>query len=247
MGKCPGQDIRFWKPDDIFEISCSHCGNLVEFFKNDGIRRCPRCGNRVVNPKVSLGCAQWCKQAKECLGYDPGLQTAESGQTSLVDQLIAAMKEEFGDDQPRVTHALKVLEYAEEIILAEKADPRVVFAAAVLHDIGIQEAERKHGSSAGNYQEIEGPPIARRIMDTIGLDDATIDHVCRIVGSHHSANDIDTPEFRILWDADWLVNIPEIYADADADRLRDVVSKVFKTGTGRNIATRLFLGEEAVV
>jgi len=244
MGTCPGQDSRFWKPEDIFEIRCGQCGSAVEFFKNDGARRCPQCGNRIVNPKVSIGCAKWCKQAKECLGYDPAQQDAEGGEMALVDQLIAAMKAQFGDDQPRITHALKVLEYAKEIQQTAQADPRVVFAAAVLHDIGIQEAERRHGSAAGAYQEREGPPIARRVMTDLGLDPDTIEHVCRIVGSHHSAGDIDTPEFRVLWDADWLVNIPDLYPDWSVDRLRNIVEKVFKTGAGRQIATRRFLEED---
>lgn len=65
---CPGQDTRFWQLSDIFEVECVHCGNTVEFFKDDGYRRCKKCGLRVVNPKISIGCAQWCEYAKECLG-----------------------------------------------------------------------------------------------------------------------------------------------------------------------------------
>jgi DNA-directed RNA polymerase subunit RPC12/RpoP len=244
MDICPGQDTRFWRLEDIFEIECGHCGEPVEFFKTDGARRCVQCGSRVVNPKVSLGCAQWCEHAKECLGYDPKEHAEESGQISLVDQLIAAMKTEFGGDNRRITHALRVLEYAKEILRTEQGNPRVVFAAAVLHDIGIQEAERKHGSSAGKYQEIEGPPIAKRIMTAIGLDDDSIEHVCRIVGSHHSAVDIDTIEFRILWDADWLVNIADEYVGGDPDRLRNIVSKVFKTETGRKMAEEIFFRQD---
>ena len=71
MQKCPGQDTRYWKPSDVHEVKCGKCGELVEFFKTDGARRCPGCGARVVNPAVSMGCAQWCKHARECLGFDP--------------------------------------------------------------------------------------------------------------------------------------------------------------------------------
>ncbi len=209
MEACPGQNSRFWKFDDIFEIACGQCGEVVEFFKNDGVRHCLHCGNRLVNPRVSIGCALWCSKAAECLGYDPLPQHGACGELALADQLTAAMKAQFGDDRRRIDHALRVLASAEEIIRTEAGDPRVVFAAAILHDIGIQEAERRHGSAAGTYQELEGPPIARRIMTGLGVDGATIEHVCRIVGSHHSAGDIDTPEFRIVWDADWLVNIPK--------------------------------------
>ena len=156
-------------------------------------------------------------------------------------RLISAMKDLFGSDERRIAHAMKVLEYAEEILAGESGSALVVRAAAILHDIGIPEAERKYGSSAARYQEIEGPPVARRIMEGLDLDEETVEHVCRIVGSHHSARDIDTPEFRIVWDADWLVNISVELADADAGKLRRTVERVFKTETGKRIGTRLFL------
>ena len=70
--KCPGQDTRFWRPGDIFEIKCSRCGRMVEFFKDEASRRCPGCGKRIYNPRLTLGCAQWCPHAKECLGFEPG-------------------------------------------------------------------------------------------------------------------------------------------------------------------------------
>lgn len=151
----------------------------------------------------------------------------------VADRLIQAMKDLFGSDRPRIAHALEVLQAAGEILAGEIGSPQVVEAAAILHDIGIQEAERKFGSSAGRYQEIEGPPIARRIMEDIGLEEQTIEHVCRIVGSHHSAHDIDTPEFEILWDADWVVNIPDAIAGYGKDQLERIINKVFKTKTGK--------------
>ena len=60
MVRCPGQDQRFWKPDDIFEVQCSGCGRAVEFFKDEPKLKCPGCGQIVVNPKIDLGCARWC-------------------------------------------------------------------------------------------------------------------------------------------------------------------------------------------
>jgi predicted RNA-binding Zn-ribbon protein involved in translation (DUF1610 family) len=242
---CPGQDTRFWRPGDIFEETCAQCGAKVEFFKDEASRRCPRCGNRIQNARLSLGCAQWCEHAKECLGFDPReMEPEDSDQVSLTDQLIAAMKKQFGTDQKRVSHALAVLEKAQAILRGEKANPRVVLAAAILHDIGIQEAEKKHGSSAGVYQEMEGPPLARRIMAELNFDPDTLEHVARIVGSHHSAKDIDTLEFRILWDADWIVNIPEEFPGMDQAELARKIEKIFKTGTGKEIAQKLYLGGE---
>ena len=78
----------------------------------------------------------------------------------MKDKLIQKMKDVFGDDQKRINHALAVLKYAEQIHAVEGGDAAVVTAAAILHDIGIHQAEQKYGSTAGKYQEIEGPPIA---------------------------------------------------------------------------------------
>lgn len=242
---CPGQDTRYWRSGDIFEVSCGECGNSVEFFKDDAARRCKACGKRIENPKLRLGCAQWCEHAMECLGFDPGyIEGKDALDTPLTDRLIEEVKREFGDDFKRIEHALSVFENAGEILKAEGGDPKVVASAALLHDIGIKEAERKHGSSAAKYQEMEGPKIAERIMGEVGLDSETIDHVSKIVGSHHSARDIDTLEFRIIWDADWIVNIPEEYDVEEKDKLKGVIEKLFKTKTGRGIAKGLYLSRE---
>jgi HD superfamily phosphodiesterase len=158
----------------------------------------------------------------------------------FVDELVEDMRSVFGDDHSRVDHALAVLGYANEIHAVEGGDAQVVQAAAILHDIGIHEAERKYGSPAGRYQEIEGPPIAEGILRTRGFDEERITHVCRIIANHHSARNIDTLEFRVLWDADWLVNLPEVFEkDGDSDR-RSRIDRIFKTSTGRQIALRLF-------
>ena len=47
---CPGQDLRYWKLDDIYELDCVHCGARIEFFKDDPRRLCKACGKRMLNP-----------------------------------------------------------------------------------------------------------------------------------------------------------------------------------------------------
>ena len=68
MVRCPGQDRRFWKPEDIFEVQCPGCGQAVEFFKDEPKLKCRKCGRIILNPKINLGCAKWCKYAEQCLG-----------------------------------------------------------------------------------------------------------------------------------------------------------------------------------
>lgn len=239
---CPGQDTRYWSADDIFEIDCGGCGKVVEFFKDDVNRRCKSCGTRVRNPKISMGCAQWCEHARDCLGYDPKAAAegeGEPAEASLLDRMVEAMRREFGDDEKRIAHALTVLEEAQALLRSEQADRPIVLAAALLHDIGIQEAERKHGSASGPYQEIEGPSIARRILEELGVDKNDVDSVCELVGRHHSGG-LNSAEFKILWDADHLAAMrnpgktdPE---EAPAGRLD---TGVLKTEAGRQRAARL--------
>jgi putative nucleotidyltransferase with HDIG domain len=236
MVRCPGQDQRFWKPEDIFEERCPGCGEKVEIFKDEPKLKCRSCGHLVVNPKIDLGCAEWCRYAEQCIGI------SNIKSISIIrDKLIGEMQKVFGRDQERIEHALSVLDYAEQIQAVEGGDPLVVKAAAILHDIGIQEAERKYGSSAGKYQEIEGPPIAEKILKNYPLSDEVVKHICKIIANHHSAKDIDTVEFRCVWDADWLVNIPEDYKDKNKEQLRVIINKVFKTSKGREMAMALFV------
>ena len=232
MIRCPGQDQRFWKPGDIFEVKCPACDQAVEFFKDEPKLKCRNCGQEVANPKIDLGCAEWCQYAEQCLGIQVG---------AVRERLIQEMEKVFAADQRRIDHARAVLNYAEQIQVAEGGSPLVVKAAAILHDIGIHEAERKHGSSGAKYQEMEGPPIAKAVLERQGVPADIVEHVCRIIASHHSAKDIDTTEFRIVWDADWLVNLSSEFSDASRERLTEIIEKTFKTHKGREIATETFL------
>ncbi len=240
--RCPGQERFRWTPDDIFEIPCPHCRVDMEFFKDEPFRACPACRKRVPNPKIDLGCAEWCKFADKCL---PQAVTPSKAGGPLCEQIINSMKAVFGDDQRRIDHALAVLGYAETILESEQSEQKelsglVVRAAAILHDIGIVEAERKHGSAAAKHQETEGPPIGRKILQDLAVPQEEIDHVCSIIANHHSAKDIDTPEFRIVWDADRLVNIPDECDVSDKACMSELIEKVFKTAGGEKIARELF-------
>lgn len=237
MVRCPGQDQRFWKPDDIFEIPCPHCGKSVEFFKDEPKAKCRDCGQMVVNPKIDLGCAQWCQYAEQCLGVS---LAQDAG--FMRSKLIGEMEKVFAGDQRRIDHAMVVLDCAEEIQQNEGGDPFVVKAAAILHDIGIPQAQRKCGSAPGRYQETEGPPIAREILERYDVPAETVDHVCRIVGSHHSGSDIDTIEFRCIWDADHLVNVREEHPDEQDIKLQKLIDNVLKTHKARQMAKGLLSG-----
>lgn len=237
--RCPGQDPRNWKGESAEEVLCPHCGHNMEFFRDEPVRPCRACGKEVRNPHLNLGCAKWCKYAKQCLGLIDDI-TDQAG--SLCERIMERMKKTFGDDAKRISHARAVLNQAEHILTTEStASGLVVRAAAILHDIGIHQAEQKHGSAAGKYQELEGPPIARKILEELKAPEEDIDHICKIVGSHHSANDIDTIEFRIVRDADLLVNLQDEYDTSDQAKISNLIENVLKTTHGKRIAKKLFL------
>ena len=70
--RCPGGDLRSWKPEDICFTRCPACGGEVEIWKDEPARACPSCGKEVRNPRLDPGCGAWCPHAKECRHYPPG-------------------------------------------------------------------------------------------------------------------------------------------------------------------------------
>lgn len=241
--KCPGQDMRFWKPGDIFETLCPKCGRRIEFFKDEVRRKC-RCGHEIVNPKLDFGCAQWCPYAEQCVGTVPEevkeRQTAEQ-KDLLRGRIALEMKKYFGTDFKRVQHAINVAKVAEQILKKEGGNPLVVIGAAYLHDIGIHEAEKKYGTPSGPYQEMEGPTIAREILERLGVQKEMIDEICDIISHHHSPREEETLNFQILYEADWLVNIEEEGILKNRKELEELLERAFRTVTGKQLAEERYL------
>jgi len=152
------------------------------------------------------------------------------------EDIAAEMRKLFGEDQKRIDHALSVLSFAEQILSDEPGDREVVVAAALLHDIGIHEAERKYGSSAGRYQEIEGPPIAERILESLDADAGFIAEVCDIVGHHHSPRKNETPDFKVLYDADRIVNLRDDGLPSGLSLSEEKAQRMFLTPAGLKTA-----------
>lgn len=158
---------------------------------------------------------------------------------AMKQEIVEAMKATFGGDIDRIDHALTVLDFAEQILAEEGGNEDVVVAAAILHDIGIVPAEAAKGISNHHDQEVFGPPLAREILMGLRVDAAVIDAVCEIIAHHHNGR-IDTPEFNILWDADWLVNFPGQYGDSSPADRTTAIDRIFRTATGTRLALRTF-------
>ncbi|MBP2034177.1 HD superfamily phosphodiesterase [Clostridium algifaecis] len=162
--------------------------------------------------------------------------------SNLSCYIIKKMILYFGNDIKRINHALKVYGFSKTIGELEglnKTDMLILELAAILHDIGIKESERKYNSSAGNYQEIEGPPVARKLLKQINLDNTIVDRICFLIGNHHSYNKIDKIDLQILIESDFLVNAYE--DNMKKCDIEHMDTKYFKTSTGKELLNSIYL------
>jgi hypothetical protein len=160
----------------------------------------------------------------------------------LIDYILESAITYNGNDVKRINHLLKVFLFAHHIGIMEKCDIKIqeiIDISAILHDIGIHEAERKHNSNSGNWQEIEGPPIANELLKKFNLDDNIKDRILFLIRHHHQYNVIDGIDFQILVEADFLVNI---FEDGMSEHsIKNIKENIFKTKSGTNLLEKLYL------
>lgn len=160
-----------------------------------------------------------------------------------VEKTLLAMIHHDAGDPERIHHFLKVHNFARLIGLGENLDERtqyLVETIAAVHDIGIHQAEKVYGSSAGKYQEELGPAEADEMLTALGLPRDIIDRVMYLVAHHHTYTDIDGIDYQILVEADFLVNLYENALPVSAQK--QAYESIFKTETGKHLCRELFPG-----
>ena len=129
--KCPGQDMQYWTDDAIFEIDCPECGSVVEFYKDDTSRKCPKCEHRFVNPKLDFGCASYCQFAEQCLGTLPE-DFVGSREDLLKDKVAVLLKRHLKIDFKSIKRATELAQIGETICKQEGGNLAVVLCASYL-------------------------------------------------------------------------------------------------------------------
>jgi HD superfamily phosphohydrolase YqeK/predicted RNA-binding Zn-ribbon protein involved in translation (DUF1610 family) len=239
---CPGSKLLRQPAPELFP--CPNCGTEVEIWTDEFKRICPSCRKMVLRPG-GMSCLEWCKMGKECVGEATYESWVRNKTVGVKQQLLAALEEHFGQDRRRIEHAGAVLAEAEGLMGSEAADCHIIVPAALLHDIGIPTAEEKYGSAEPRYQEQEGPPLARALLLRLGFQLRDIDEVCDIIGHHHSPRAEETANFRVLYDADCLVNLRESAANHSRAELDALIRERFLTAAGRKRAAELYLRQGA--
>ena len=160
---------------------------------------------------------------------------------SKVNDTINAMTEYFRGDVRRIHHFMKVYTIARTIGINERLPEDVqhlVEIAAITHDIGIKLSEEKFGSAAGEYQEQEGPAEAEKLLSELGFEEEFIDKVCYLIAHHHTYKGIDNLPFRILVEADFLVNIYEEHISMEL--AKGIKTNIFRTESGKKMLEQMY-------
>ena len=159
----------------------------------------------------------------------------------MLNQLTRRMIALYRGEPRRIQHFLKVHSLARLIAISEGLSGDALLtleAAALVHDIGIQEAERRFGYNNGKLQETYGPPLAEGLLRSLGFSEAVTARVVWLVGHHHTYTNISGLDHRILVEADFLVNLYEDGAEAQA--IQAAYQRVFTTGSGRALCRVMF-------
>jgi HD superfamily phosphodiesterase len=158
----------------------------------------------------------------------------------ITEVALAMMQKNCGDVR-RIEHSLKVFGYAHLLGTTESLDDQkleILELTALLHDIGIHIAESKYGISTSQYQEIEGPPVAREILTALGFKPEVVERVCFIISRHHTFSAVDNIDFQLLIEADFLVNSTEDHLSDQ--QIISFAGKLFKSEGGLMYLKLLF-------
>ena len=161
----------------------------------------------------------------------------------LKELYLAMWKWDEGDPQ-LIQHFAKVHSYAKLIGACEGLDEATMFlleTEALLHDIGIIPARKEFGKGSGKYQEKVSDPLVRQMLGELGFDPAIIDRAAFVVSHHHTYKEIDGPDYQILVEADFLVNLFE--EDEPRTAIEAAEHNIFKTETGKMLLEQMFLTE----
>ena len=171
-------------------------------------------------------------------GAEPAAETAEAADRRLIEKMMGY----YAGDPKRIQHFLKVYTFAKMIGEEEALPPEELFVlrtAAIVHDIGIRVSEEKYGSSAGKYQEKEGPAVAEPLLLSCGYEEEVIDRVLFLIANHHTYDRIEGADYQILVEADFLVNL---YEDGcSRETAENVKRNIFRTKAGIRCLEQMYL------
>ena len=178
--RCPGQDTRFWKPEDIFTLACQFCGNEIEFFKDEPFLNCRKCGKEVRNPRINLDCAKWCKSADQCLGRSSGNDSA----SPIIEKIKTLLDSQLHLGADAMKELEKACKLADNVLGGTKCDPCVVKTSLVV--LFFFKDEKKYDDRVAE------------ILENAGITKEQQERISAIVKAIISDTDADLDEFKTV-------------------------------------------------
>ena len=152
-----------------------------------------------------------------------------------INNVIAKMIAYSDGNKHDIAHFLKVYTYARMIGEMENLTERkqeTLEIAAVIHDIACPVCRVKYGNTNGSNQEKESPELVEKFLKDVEIDDEMKERINYLV-SH-----VDGMDYRILLEADFLVNADE--SEMSENAVETARERVFETNTGKNLLTSIY-------
>ncbi len=179
--------MRYWKPEDIFDVDCFSCGATIEFWKDEPFRICKGCGKEVRNPRIDLGCAKWCKYADECLGKIATQPV--SPVAPLIDRLELLLEGYFTGSPEHVKRARRLLDLCEKFTQSHNVDPCLLQAGAMLTGALF----------TANLADVKFADF-KAMLERAGMEASVADRICKLVALVLAEGAEDSEEFKALSD-----------------------------------------------
>ncbi len=161
-------------------------------------------------------------------------------------ELIAAAAEkmiEYSEGNTSdINHFLKVWSYTRTIALGEKTDSHTLFLlelTAIVHDISCPLCREKYGNTDGRHQEEESPALIEEFFSSLDISPVDVERISFLVSHHHTYAGVDSIDWQILLEADYLVNADE-HGDTK-EAVGKMKERIFRTKTGLRLLESIYL------
>lgn len=159
----------------------------------------------------------------------------------LIDKMQLEMHKFESGSPKRIQHFTKVHSFCGQIGRSEGLDETTQLTlelTAVLHDIGIKPSKEKYGYCNGKTQEEMGPPLARELLERYSVPQDIVERICYLIANHHTYDNVVGDDYRILLEADFLVNLLE--NSTDEEGILSAYETIFRTKRGKELCATMF-------
>ena len=107
-----------------------------------------------------------------------------------------------------------------------------------MHDIACPLCRQKYGNTNGVYQEKEGGPLCEEFFRDVDIPKSMKARIVYLVSHHHTYTNVDGRDYRILLEADFLVNADE--SNMSKEAIEEGKKNIYRTKTGTKLLEEIY-------